>query len=359
MKQTLRPIGHEERLSLVDHLDELRGRLIICLGVLAVAFAFCFWQNNELLRIINKPLTTQTKKQVLKGEGTTGQAVVAQQAVVRTAEDTRRALEALATPGSGVTGSTRERLDHLARALQRDVARVPRNPSGDKPVTLSVGEPFTTTLTVAFYFALVISLPLILYELAGFLLPALSPRERRAAAPVLLAVPALFIAGVAFGYFIVLPAATRFFVNFNSGQFNVLVQAGQYYKFAATILLAMGLIFQVPVFIIGATRLGIVTPRQLRRSRRYAFVVCAVVAAFLPGDVITLLLETVPLYLLFEASVLIAALLMRREMRRARYSEEQPNGGQGHPEAPTVPAPDHPDEPTVQQIIDHTDETLS
>jgi sec-independent protein translocase protein TatC len=164
---------------------------------------------------------------------------------------------------------------------------------------------------------------------------------------------------VAFGYFIVLPAATRFFVNFNAGEFNVLVQAGQYYKFAATILLAMGLIFQVPVFIIGATRLGIVTPQQLRRSRRYAFVLCAAVAAFLPGDVITLLLETVPLYLLFEISVLAAALLMRREMRRARYSEEQPNGGQGHPEAPTVPAPDLPDEPTVQQIIDHTDETLS
>ena len=70
MPRSLRPIGHEDRLSLVDHLDELRMRLFICAGVVAVAFAFCFWQNHELLRIINKPLVTQTRKQVAKGEGT-------------------------------------------------------------------------------------------------------------------------------------------------------------------------------------------------------------------------------------------------------------------------------------------------
>ena len=95
-----------------------------------------------------------------------------------------------------------------------------------------------------------------------------------------------------------LPAAVRFFVNFNAGEFNVLVQASPYYNFAATILLAMGLVFQVPVVILGATRVGLVTPAQLRKSRRYAIVACAAVAAFLPGDAITLLLETVPLYLL-------------------------------------------------------------
>ncbi len=128
--------------------------------------------------------------------------------------------------------------------------------------------------------------------------------------------PFLFAAGVAFGYFVVLPAAVHFFVNFNSSEFNTLVQANPYYSFAATVLLAMGLVFQVPVVIIGATRLGIVTPRQLRKGRRYAVVACAAVAAFLPGDVITLLLETVPLYLLYEVSILIAALVGRAERAR-------------------------------------------
>ncbi len=114
----------------------------------------------------------------------------------------------------------------------------------------------------------------------------------------------------------VLPAALHFFQNFNSAQFNVLVQASQYYKFAATTLLAMGLLFQVPVAIIAVTRAGLVTPRQLRHNRRYAVLACGLVAAVLPGDAITMLLETLPLYLLFELSVLIASLSERRNAAR-------------------------------------------
>jgi len=132
--------------------------------------------------------------------------------------------------------------------------------------------------------------------------------------------PALFVAGVLFGYAVVLPAAVRFFQNFNSAQFNVLVQASQYYKFAAVTLLSMGLLFQVPVAILTLTRAGVVTPRQLRRNRRYAIAACGAVAALLPGDAITLVLEIVPLYLLFEASVLVAAIAERRS-RAARSSE--------------------------------------
>ena len=146
-------------------------------------------------------------------------------------------------------------------------------------------------------------------RLYGFLLPAFSPEQRRVATPLMLAIPFLFVAGVLFGYFVVLPAAVRFFQNFNSGEFNVLVQASQYYHFAAVVLLAMGLVFQVPVGVLAATRAGIVTTEQLRHNRRYAILACGAVAAFLPGDAITLLLETVPLYLLFELSVLIAGII--------------------------------------------------
>ena len=209
--------------------------------------------------------------------------MLAQRGVLRVAEDTQAALRALAQPGSGLSAQARTQLLPLIASLRADVAKIPRNPPGDNPVTLGVGEPFTTTITVALYFALVISLPLILYELYGFILPALSPSERRVAVPLLTAIPFLFAAGVLFGYFVVLPAAVRFFVNFNSSEFNVLVQASQFYRFAATVLVAMGLIFQVPVAILAATRVGIVTPRQLRKNRRYAIVVCAAVAAFLPG----------------------------------------------------------------------------
>src|SRR5437899_2886385 len=351
MATAIRPIGHEDRLSLVDHLDELRARLIVSAVVLAIAFGVCLWQNHELLHIINKPLQAQTKKQVAQGQGMVGQSVRGQQGVLKVAGEVRAALRLLAAPGSGLSAATRAQLGPLQTALGSDVRKIPRNPPGDNPVTLGVGEPFTTTLTVALYFAVLFAAPLILYELYGFALPALNPTERRVALPLLLAIPVLFAAGVLFGYFVVLPAAVRFFVNFNSSEFNVLVQASQFYKFAATVLLAMGLIFQVPVAILAATRLGIVTPRQLRRNRRYAIVVCAVVAAFLPGDVITLVLETVPLYLLYEVSILVASFVGR--------SQDTNEDRAGAPAAQTAPAQDAEAEPSVQRIIDHTDRDLA
>jgi sec-independent protein translocase protein TatC len=358
MASAIRTIGHEDRLSLVDHLEELRTRLIVSAVVLAVAFGICLWQNHALLRIINEPLKAQTQKQVEKGQGTVGQAVLAQRGLLNLAGSTQAALGILTKPGSGLSAQARAQLTPLISQMKADVAKVPRNPVGDNPATLGIGEAFTATVTVTLYFALIVSLPLILFELYGFILPALAPHERRVAMPLLIAVPFLFAAGVAFGYFVVLPAAIHFFVNFNSSEFNVLVQANPYYSFAATILLAMGLVFQVPVVIVGATRVGIVTPRQLRKGRRYAVVACAAVAAFLPGDVITLVLETVPLYLLYEVSILIAALVGRADRARPHEGSATTTAGSGDPAEDPAPPPQDPGEPTVQDLIDHTDPRL-
>ncbi len=326
-------------------------RLIVSAAALAVAFGFCLWQNHALLHVINKPLLSQTKKQVERGQGTIGQAVLAQQGTLKVAGDTRRALGVLRQPNSGLSPAARAQLAPLISSLQRDVAKIPRSPPGDNPVTLGVGEPFTNTITVALYFALIISLPVILFELYGFMLPALKPDERRVAVPLLCAVPVLFALGVVFGYFVVLPAATRFFVNFNASEFTVLVQASQFYKFAATVLLAMGVVFQVPVVILGATRVGLVTPRQLRKHRRYAILACAAIAAFLPGDAITLVLETVPLYVLYEASILLASLVARSARRRAAQA--------GATDAGPAPASAQIQERSVEHIIDHTDPDLT
>ena len=127
-------------------------------------------------------------------------------------------------------------------------------------MTLGVGEPFTQTLTVAFYFALLFALPLILYQAYAFVLPAFSPRERRVALPLMAMVPFLFIAGVVFAYFLVLPAAIGFLQNFNSDEFDVLVQAKSLYSFAILTLIIMGVLFQMPVGMLALTRLGVVTP---------------------------------------------------------------------------------------------------
>jgi sec-independent protein translocase protein TatC len=309
-------IGHEDRLSLVDHLQELRGRLIVSLAAVAIAFSVCMWQNHALLNIINKPLSHQTQKQVKAGNGPLGATYTVQQGARTVASELQVVVGTLQRPGSGASAATRASLARVNPKLSGAIKSLSAAPQGDKPVTLGIGEPFTTTIGIALIFALILALPVVLFELYGFLLPAFSPEQRSVATPLMLAIPFLFVAGVLFGYFVVLPAAVRFFQNFNSGQFNVLVQASQYYHFAAVTLLAMGLVFQVPVGILAATRAGIVTAKQLRHNRRYALVACGAVAAFLPGDAVTLILETVPLYLLFELSVLIAGVIEHRDSRR-------------------------------------------
>jgi sec-independent protein translocase protein TatC len=309
-------IGHGDRLSVVDHLEELRARLIISLAALAVAFGFSLWQNHTLLHIINQPLAHQTEKQVRAGNGPLGATYTVQQSARTVAAQLQLVVSTLERPGSGATAQTREAFRGVSPQLRKALTRLSKEPEASKPVTLGVGEPFTTTIGISLLFAFILALPVILYQLYGFVLPAFTPEQQRIASSLVVAIPVLFAVGVAFGYFVVLPSALRFFQNFNSGEFNVLVQANQYYHFAAVVLLAMGLVFQVPVGILAATRSGLVTARQLRRNRRYAVLACGAVAALLPGDAITLLLETVPLYLLFEASLLLATLAEHRAARR-------------------------------------------
>ncbi len=311
-------MSHDSQLSVVDHLDELRTRLIVSLLAVVVAFGICFWQNHQLLNLINQPLAHNTQQQVRDGHGPLG----ATYSVQRNARDVAKQLDAVVgvLTQQHQSLAARASLARVHQSLAADLKRLSAPPSGDRPVTLGIGEPFTTTLTVTLIFALIISLPVLLLQAYGFFMPAFGPEQRRRMMPVTFAIPVLFVAGIAFGYFVVLPAALHFFQNFNSGQFNVLVQASQYYKFAATTLLAMGLLFQVPVAIFAVTRAGMVTPKQLRSNRRYAVLACGLVAAVLPGDAITMLLETVPLYLLFEFSVLVASIAERRDAKRAARS---------------------------------------
>jgi len=240
----VRPIDHEERLTLVDHLDELRTRIIIALAAIGVSSALCYWQNDKVLEIVNRPLPK----------------------------------------------------------------------SIPEPITFGVTEPFTTTLTNSAYFGILIALPVVLYQLYAFVLPAFSPHERRVATPLALMVPVLFIAGVVFCYFVVLPPATDFLLSFNSDEFRTEVRARDYYSFVTLTMLAMGLGFQVPIAILALVRLGITTPEKLRKNRRYAILAIAVLAAFLPTiDPVTLLLEMVPLIILYELSIVFAAAVGRRE----------------------------------------------
>ena len=189
-------------------------------------------------------------------------------------------------------------------------APLPDGPNGKQiePITLGPAEAFYTTLTQAAYFALLISLPVILYQLYAFVLPAFSPRgaarghavDPDGAGPV--------HHSVVFCYFVVLTPALQFLLNFNADQFNTQVRARDYYSFVTLLLLAMGLGFQIPVGVLAACKLGLTSAAKLRRNRRYAIVVIVVLASLLPTlDPLTLILESIPLYALYELSILLAA----------------------------------------------------
>jgi sec-independent protein translocase protein TatC len=307
MARKLRPVAHEDRLSLVEHLTELRVRLIVAITALCVATAVCMWQNHTLLDILNRPLDATVahgSKDPLVQGARYDRAV--KEYLLRNAALSRRLALKEENP------ATRAELVALARSADA-AARLAPEVRARRPVTLGVGEPFMETLKVSAYAGLLLALPLVLYEAYAFILPAFSPREREVAIPAMLGIPFLFIAGVVFGYFTVVPRAIEFLQNFNTDSFDVFIQAQPYYKFVIMLLAAMGLLFQIPVAIVAVTRVGIVTPRQLRKNRRYAILVCAIVAAALPGvDPVSMLIEMVPLVLLYELSILLASLLGRR-----------------------------------------------
>ena len=319
MAKVLRPIGHEDRLSIVDHLDELRNRLFVCLAVLAVAFAFCYWQNNALLNLLNRALPQTAQSGSNKIGGLTRDNANASKDLARSAQ----AFQAL-SGSPDLSAPDRALIARAASSLQSASKALPQKDPKNIPVTLGVGEGFTTTLTVCFYAAILLTLPILLYEIYAFVVPALSDTERRVARPVVLAAPALFVAGVVFTYFIVLPAAVKFLQGYNSNQFDNLVQAKPLYSTMGSI----GLAFQLPLMLVGLRHLGVINGSTLTRHWRYATVIIAVIAAAMPGaDPVTTGLETAPLVILFLASIVLLKLADRRDAKRA--AKRRPRGGRG------------------------------
>jgi sec-independent protein translocase protein TatC len=231
----LKPAQFDERMTLVEHLDELRNRIVFSGVLLVIVIAVCFWQDETILDIANNPIDDR------------------------------------------------------------------------ELITLSPTEPFFTTVKLSVYAGILITLPILLYQVYAFVLPAFAPHERKLLWPFLLSVPLLFIGGAVFAYFVVLPAAMEFLLDFNANEFNIQLRGSEYYGFFMLTLIAVGILFQIPVAVLAVCRLGIVTPEQLAQNRRYAILAIAVAAMLLPGtDPVTMLISMLPLYLLFEFSLLLA-----------------------------------------------------
>lgn len=235
----VRRVGREDRLSVVEHLDELRNRVVVSLVALLVAFAVAYAFHDELLELLEWPLPERY-------------------------EDT------------GL-------------------------------ITLSPTEPFFTVLKVCAYAAVLAALPVWLYQLYAFVIPAVQDQPRRRMLLVVAGASSLFVAGVAFGYLIVLPVALDFLLGFGDDVFLTQVRAGEYFGFVTTLMLASGLMFEVPVAMLALARLGVTSAEFYIRHWRVAIVLIAALAAILPGgDPFSMLLLMIPQILLYVLGIWLA-----------------------------------------------------
>jgi sec-independent protein translocase protein TatC len=187
---------------------------------------------------------------------------------------------------------------------------------GDKLITLTPGEPFMTSLWVAIYFGLVLALPIIFWQIWSFFVPAFDREHSKLIKYFVLLAFALAAIGLVFGYYIVLPAASHFLLGYDSDTFTGSIQARPFLTFCTSVLFAMAIVFELPLFIVGATRMGIIKTSALRRNRRLGYFIVACVAVALPGvDPVTVTLEAIPLLLLFELSIWLSVVLDRRSRR--------------------------------------------
>jgi len=242
MARLPRRLGHGEEASLVEHLDELRTRLIISLGSVAVLFIFTYAFRQTIIGWLSAPL-----------------------------------------------------------------------PEGTKPITLSPAEPFTTSFNVAFYSAVALAVPILVWQLWAFLAPAFEEKHQRTVFHLVIVATALMGIGMAFAYFVVLPTAIPFLLNFDSDLYNAQVRAKDYYSFAIVTILACGILFELPIFILGLVRLGIVSTTRLRRNQRMGIGMCIIVVVLLPGvDFVSTALEAAAVLLLYEGSIWAAVFFERR-----------------------------------------------
>jgi sec-independent protein translocase protein TatC len=251
MARLPRRLAHDESITVVEHLDEFRSRLLVSITAIGIAFAGCYVFQHQILTWLAAPL-----------------------------------------------------------------------PDDKKLFTLGVTEPFFTTVKVVFIAAIAFALPVILWQLWSFLAPAFEEHSQRIVAVFVAIATGLFTCGVAFGYYVILPRALGFLVNYNEDLFEIQVRATYYYSFVAYSLLAIGLIFNMPIFILALVRLGVVSSSAIRRNRRIGIALVVIGAALLPTvDPISLLFETIPLLLLFEASIWASVFFERRWQARGLLGE--------------------------------------
>ena len=194
---------------------------------------------------------------------------------------------------------------------------------GRRLVYTHPGDGFSILMQTAIIVGVVIALPVIIYQVWAFLSPALYQKEKRIAVPVILGAVFLFIAGAALAWYFVLPMTLRFLSALGDEAFDQMITVSDYFGFVTSMVLAMGAVFELPIAILFLSALGLVTPRFLAKYRRHALLASYLAAAIItPGDLfVTSVALMVPLYMLYEMSIVLSWLVFRKREKK-RLAEE-------------------------------------
>ncbi|HXY32169.1 MAG TPA: twin-arginine translocase subunit TatC [Gemmatimonadaceae bacterium] len=197
--------------------------------------------------------------------------------------------------------------------------------NGRKLVYTHPGEAFSIILNASVALGIALALPVILYQIWAFVAPALYRHEKKVVIPLFFFATFLFVGGASLAWFVVLPLALPWLMSFGNGALEPMIAASEYFGFATSLALAFGLAFELPILILGLAALGIVTPQFLTKYRRHAIVAVVFIGAFLtPGDLVwTTIAMAVPLYFLYEISVVLSRVVYRRRLRREAAREAQ------------------------------------
>lgn len=181
------------------------------------------------------------------------------------------------------------------------------------PVTLGVAEPFMTSIKISAWAAFAAAFPVIIWQVWGFVAPVFDAKARRSALIFLMVGTALFSAGVAFAYLVALPAAISFLTSYDAHLYDVQLRAREFYSFAAAVLISVGLVFELPIVLLGLMRFRVLPSERLRGNRGRCYVALTGLAVLLPGvDPVMTLMQMVPLAVLFEATLIVGRLFERR-----------------------------------------------
>ncbi len=202
---------------------------------------------------------------------------------------------------------------------------ISRLPEGSQMIAIDLAAPFFTPLKLALFVAVVITAPLILYQIWAFVAPGLYKREQKLAIPLLVSSTLLFYLGCAFAYFLVLPVVIAFLSSVTPDGVSMMTDMSRYLDFVVMLFLSFGVAFEVPVATVILVALDWVDLQTLRQSRRYFMVGAFIVAAIVtPPDVVSQIMLAIPMCLLFEVGLLASAVLVRKraEEDKAESAEE-------------------------------------